>query len=1119
MATETVAEVATTTGAVSDVATTPGAASDVVMTTGAASDVATTTGATSDVGRTTDDATETANMVNATVTPHAENDIRRRTTVVGESEYTPLDFTAFSVTPQGNERGNGAGRMARKRAIDKIVNAIVSAGTIEQQSLALNKALLHTSICQVTKAAGLDTTQAIWQYQRDNIIKILELARKGQEQGGRCDNVKSAFIKSLMVALSLSPDTEKEKNQPSKRKQAKMLGLCVSSGWRYLTEGSKKRKKIEDGEEYFPTTKKAKRRSRYNAEYKESIKQWVMNHQFVRVSPIKSDMLKIDGEDVPKLLREIPIREMHNDLCKTEEDGGLKCALDAEGKPTIGDSRFRILLKEVLPQLRKASLRHKQMCGCETCIGMRYLQEALNRYRAKYITNREKEIRLQQNSVSQETRTRSRGGGQEELRRNEEELKAYQDLVMPNGKPMHEKPKDALEAVMCAPVKDGFRRWECVLSRCKDCPKFPSPAQEEITDKNDVNAKINFRHYQLFTKCSIHRVLFANAKQCELCEEQQELQNDFQKGKIRKRKELTKSEISIGAFMEEYYLPLLQKFRYHQSHVSMLSKYGIGAQRHDAFQQMLFSLFMKRDFAEAIQAAMDNEVQGDHFGKIRKMMLEGCSVEYFSLQLEKFTKEFHSHLSDDCKQNAATSFENMKNVLQNLKERGVLKENVSVIYDNTDGCCSQYRCATSVYLLTMLSSMFKVSIDRLVHAPGHGKDEVDGLNATTKRFLCEKMAVTQKDDGTDNYKRMADWAMEQGKETCLSAEAVRLLEHPDRKDGVTCNGKYKKRFENRAVTERHYHVLKGADVRFDNLKMETIKFKNVRKGRHNGMRARYNIRTDPYLGVGFAAIRRIPCACHVCVQQLQEPWIPAISRKDQPRYKQNKQCKLWPVFEGHNDWEIVQIRPGDDSAEEELEEVYATVLESIADVIASEIEEEKIGAVSTVDDKYYLLKWTSLPYRMEGDHFLTEYDPPIHVKDGELVCNGIYLEEVHRARGWFYQTEIKTVVRLQQVLGADIQMNPIKAPDNLLPRGGWPQREPPFEKQGKTPERLAQLEQAERSMKISASDHAEMLEEMRRRQLLDYEEEEAETEDEQTNDVSDCDDTSDSESDTSDEEE
>ena len=112
---------------------------------------------------------------------------------------------------------------------------------------------------------------------------------------------------------------------------------------------------------------------------------------------------------------------------------------------------------------------------------------------------------------------------------------------------------------------------------------------------------------------------------------------------------------------------------------------------------------MKRDFAEAIKAEMDNEVQGDHFGKIRKMMLEGCSVEYLSAELQKFTKEFHSHLSDDCKQNAATSFENMRNVLQGLRERGVLKENVSVVFDNTDGCCSQYRCATGIYLLMMLS--------------------------------------------------------------------------------------------------------------------------------------------------------------------------------------------------------------------------------------------------------------------------------------------------------------------------------------------------------------------------------------------------------------------------------
>jgi hypothetical protein len=104
----------------------------------------------------------------------------------------------------------------------------------------------------------------------------------------------------------------------------------------------------------------------------------------------------------------------------------------------------------------------------------------------------------------------------------------------------------------------------------------------------------------------------------------------------------------------------------------------------------------------------------------------------------------------------------MLNRLQGLRERGVLEGNMPVVFDNTDGCCSQYRCATGGFLLTILSSIFKISINRQVHAPGHGKDEVDGLNATTKQFLCEKMSTTHKEDGRDNsHQRMADWAMKE----------------------------------------------------------------------------------------------------------------------------------------------------------------------------------------------------------------------------------------------------------------------------------------------------------------------------------------------------------------------
>jgi SHS2 domain-containing protein len=112
------------------------------------------------------------------------------------------------------------------------------------------------------------------------------------------------------------------------------------------------------------------------------------------------------------------------------------------------------------------------------------------------------------------------------------------------------------------------------------------------------------------------------------------------------------------------------------------------------------------------------------------------------------------------------------------------------------------------------------------------------------------------------------------------------------------------------------------------------------------------------------------------------------------------------MFEGHNDWEVVEIRAGENTGDDQMEDVYATVLESITDVMASEIEQGRIGAVSTVDDKYYLLQWTSLPYCIEDDQFLTKYDPPIHVKDGELVCEGQYLGELMRANKWYYPTKI-----------------------------------------------------------------------------------------------------------------
>ena len=81
------------------------------------------------------------------------------------------------------------------------------------------------------------------------------------------------------------------------------------------------------------------------------------------------------------------------------------------------------------------------------------------------------------------------------------------------------------------------------------------------------------------------------------------------------------------------------------------------------------------------------------------------------------------------------------------------------IWKNTDGCCKQYRCGASLYFLSLLSSNFNINIDRMIGAPGYGKDIVDVINACDKRYLKEKMRMIENPQADDSTKRKDDHAM------------------------------------------------------------------------------------------------------------------------------------------------------------------------------------------------------------------------------------------------------------------------------------------------------------------------------------------------------------------------
>ena len=61
---------------------------------------------------------------------------------------------------------------------------------------------------------------------------------------------------------------------------------------------------------------------------------------------------------------------------------------------------------------------------------------------------------------------------------------------------------------------------------------------------------------------------------------------------------------------------------------------------------------------------------------------------------------FHSFLSDDNKQDAATTTSNSKHLVQVLKK--VLTSSLTTIWENTYGFTEHYQCASALYLMSVM---------------------------------------------------------------------------------------------------------------------------------------------------------------------------------------------------------------------------------------------------------------------------------------------------------------------------------------------------------------------------------------------------------------------------------
>jgi hypothetical protein len=498
------------------------------------------------------------------------------------------DDKAFRLNKKGEARTDISLRQAKSRSSQKIVHAIINAGVDDNDSsVALKSALANPKVRHIVKTVLLsDATVAVASTYVQQQQRMIARASITGKKHGRANDDQRSFCESVAVGIAESPGERCTKKKPSEREQIKLLGMKYSSGRRFLQNGMAKRKLLTQGDNTVSWSRVKPRKgfTKITPEIREKLNLWILGHPHVIQSPITNDTLLIVNQEtgimirVPKLLIEISVRELHNDLLELPESGGLAEARDAEGKVIISDSVLRCLLP---PQLRKMTARHKQMCGCEVCLTVIGMQQSLNAWRHRLLRKLKDESAASYMSRDQKLALDAR-------------ITTYAHDVFRNNNTWHEKPREAIKEVQCKEVDGvGLPHWKCVLSRCSNCPTYPVPHEEKGT--NDESPMIRFHVYENFSQCTIHGLLTLRAKECPGCIS---LADGIKKGKIGTRKHLTLLVRPIGTFMNDFYIPALLKYAYHLPHVIILGKQECGRQRHNAFENMVGSVKTRRDYAE-----------------------------------------------------------------------------------------------------------------------------------------------------------------------------------------------------------------------------------------------------------------------------------------------------------------------------------------------------------------------------------------------------------------------------------------------------------------------------------------------------------------------------------------
>ena len=138
-------------------------------------------------------------------------------------------------------------------------------------------------------------------------------------------------------------------------------------------------------------------------------------------------------------------------------------------------------------------------------------------------------------------------------------------------------------------------------------------------------------------------------------------------------------ETTISNFHTSLYILSIHKLAFHIPHVQILGTNHCGDSRRTAskIRESFQDVLCRRDCAEIVVASFAHQIQSEYYGGNISVSIEVIVLENFSAlphtEINSYTKPwpshtvFHSYLSDDNKQDSATTTTHSKHLIEMLK--------------------------------------------------------------------------------------------------------------------------------------------------------------------------------------------------------------------------------------------------------------------------------------------------------------------------------------------------------------------------------------------------------------------------------------------------------------------